>query len=66
MDDLEKGVIRTPLEPEQTYLDDPLRILRTIRFASRYLFQLEHSLLKAFHEEEVRNRFTAKISKERI
>jgi tRNA nucleotidyltransferase (CCA-adding enzyme) len=36
IEDLEKGIIRTPLEPLQTYMDDPLRVLRTIRFATRY------------------------------
>jgi tRNA nucleotidyltransferase (CCA-adding enzyme) len=38
--DLERGLIRTPLEPLQTFLDDPLRVLRTIRFATRFQFEI--------------------------
>ncbi len=33
--DLEKGIIRTPIDPVQTFLDDPLRILRAVRFESK-------------------------------
>ena len=34
------GVIRTPMPPRETFLDDPLRVLRCIRFASRFGFEM--------------------------
>mmetsp|Transcript_98066 Transcript_98066/g.134868 ORF Transcript_98066/g.134868 Transcript_98066/m.134868 type:complete len:159 (+) Transcript_98066:183-659(+) len=39
--DLHNKFIRTPLEPLQTFLDDPLRLLRTIRFANRFEFEID-------------------------
>ncbi len=39
--DLERRVIRTPLEPESTFSDDPLRIMRAIRFAARLGFEID-------------------------
>ena len=40
LEDLRNGVIRTPLPPKETFLDDPLRVLRCIRFASRMGFEI--------------------------
>lgn len=40
MDDLRDGIIRTPLSPLITFRDDPLRVLRAIRFAARFGFTL--------------------------
>jgi len=40
LDDLRNGIIRTPLPPKETFLDDPLRILRCVRFASRLGFDI--------------------------
>ncbi len=37
IEDLEKEILRTPLEPAQTYSDDPLRMMRAVRFASTLL-----------------------------
>ena len=45
--DLERGIIRTPLNPDITYSDDPLRMLRAIRFATQLDFMIERSSLAA-------------------
>ena len=61
--DLVKGILRTPLEPNQTYSDDPLRMMRAIRFASTLNFSIEEKSLKAIQEEVERIRI---VSMERI
>ncbi|KAF8823861.1 hypothetical protein HHX47_DHR9000095 [Lentinula edodes] len=47
LNDLRNGIIRTPLPPRETFLDDPLRIIRCIRFASRFGFQFVPELENA-------------------
>src|SRR5690625_5093651 len=47
IDHLKKGLLKTPLEPAETYSDDPLRMLRAIRFATQLDFLIEHHSLKA-------------------
>jgi poly(A) polymerase len=61
--DLEKGILRTPLDPDTTYSDDPLRMMRAIRFATQLDFQIEASSLKSILENASRLEI---ISKERI
>ncbi|WP_297986751.1 HD domain-containing protein [uncultured Chryseobacterium sp.] len=62
-EDLTKGILRTPLEPHQTYSDDPLRMMRAIRFASTLNFQIEENSLKAIKDEAQRIKI---VSMERI
>jgi len=64
--DLRDGIIRTPLEPHTTFLDDPLRVLRLIRFAVRYDYTLESSTQKAMAASDIKQALVAKISRERV
>ncbi|MGI9583904.1 CCA tRNA nucleotidyltransferase [Chryseobacterium sp. RRHN12] len=63
IDDLEKGILRTPLEPAQTYSDDPLRMMRAVRFASTLHFKIEENSLQAIQQEAERIKI---VSMERI
>jgi tRNA nucleotidyltransferase/poly(A) polymerase len=61
--DIKKKIIKTPIDPFKTFNDDPLRILRAFRFASRLRFHIDKSIMKAAHELKDRLKI---ISQERI
>lgn len=61
--DLENRVIKTPLEPQRTFSDDPLRIMRAIRFATQLGFNIEPQTWQGI--VEMRDRLEI-ISQERI
>lgn len=63
MEDLKQQCIRTPLDPDVTYSDDPLRMLRAIRFASQLNFRIEKASLEAITRNKDRMKI---VSKERI
>ncbi|SDJ30762.1 CCA tRNA nucleotidyltransferase [Chryseobacterium jejuense] len=63
IEDLEKEILRTPLEPAQTYSDDPLRMMRAVRFASTLHFTIEENSLEAIKQEAERIKI---VSMERI
>lgn len=62
-EDLQNGILRTPLEPHQTYSDDPLRMMRAIRFATTLDFEIEQKSLDAIKAECERIKI---VSMERI
>ncbi|AXT58542.1 HD domain-containing protein [Aquimarina sp. AD1] len=63
LEDLKSKIIRTPLDPDITYSDDPLRMMRAIRFATQLNFKIEPTSLEAITKNKDRIKI---ITKERI
>ena len=61
-----QGQLVTPLEPIQTFLDDPLRVLRAIRFAVRFQFQIQADVEAACRKSEIHQALRRKVSRERV
>jgi tRNA nucleotidyltransferase (CCA-adding enzyme) len=66
LQDLESRIARTPLEPEVTMKDDPLRVLRIIRFTSRFRLGLEKDLDRVLRDKRIHEWILKKVSRERI
>lgn len=66
LEDLKAKRIRTPLQPEQTFKDDPLRVLRLIRFASRLDFTIDPESEDWMSNASVMEALKLKISRERV
>lgn len=64
--DLNAKIVRTPIDPVQTFLDDPLRVLRSVRFASRLDFLLDPDLKDAVRQDDIQTSLDRKVSRERV
>ncbi|KAJ2355329.1 CCA tRNA nucleotidyltransferase, mitochondrial [Coemansia erecta] len=64
--DLREGRVRTPMDARQTFADDPLRVLRVLRFASRFGYAIAGSTGAAMQCAVVARDLDAKISRERV
>ena len=64
--DMERKVIKTPLAPLQTFKDDPLRILRSIRFASRLMYEIAPEDEMAIRDCTIKAALRLKITRERV
>jgi len=62
-EDIKKKVLRTPLKPEETFYEDPLRMLRAIRFSAQLGFEVHPDLYRAIRKEKDR---LSIVSQERI
>lgn len=66
VEDIRNGIIKTPLDPMKTFDDDPLRIMRAIRFASRLNFKIEEQTYKAIVSMKDRLKENEVVSTERV
>lgn len=66
LQDMEAKIIRTPLAPYQTFKDDPLRVLRLIRFAARLGYTIHEESLTAMADPTIHEALRLKISRERV
>lgn len=63
LEDIQNRIIRTPLDPNETFSDDPLRMMRAIRFATQLNFKIDIKAIQAIVDNKERIKI---ISKERI
>ncbi|KAI5861926.1 putative poly(A) polymerase [Durotheca rogersii] len=66
LDDMAAGIIRTPLEPRQTFTDDPLRVLRLIRIGSKLGYTVDEETKKWMKDQDIHTALDGKVSRERI
>ena len=66
VEDLKAGILKTPLDPQITMMDDPLRILRALRFSITKDFSISEDIWKAMKQPEILKKLRLTVSQERI
>lgn len=66
LDDMAARIMRTPLQPRQTFMDDPLRVMRLIRISSKLGYSIEKNTMQWMADEGVHRALCEKVSRERI
>ncbi|KZZ95510.1 Poly A polymerase, head domain protein [Moelleriella libera RCEF 2490] len=66
LEDLEARIMRTPLDPYQTFMDDPLRVLRLIRIGSKLSFTIDPAAMRCMRDERIQQALNTKITRERV
>ncbi|KAJ6226296.1 tRNA-nucleotidyltransferase [Anaeramoeba flamelloides] len=66
IEDLKKKLSRTCYDSQQSFLDDPLRVFRTIRYTARFSLRPTEEIINALQNEKVHQMINIKISRERI
>ena len=64
--DLHHRYLQTPLDPQVTFADDPLRILRAIRFAIRFQLSMDDRIVAAAQDQSIQLALQNKVSRERV
>lgn len=64
--DLDARIMRTPLDPRQTFMDDPLRVLRLIRIGSKLGFSIDPEAVRCMKDKETRQALDTMITRDRI
>ncbi len=64
--DLDARIMRTPLDPQRTFMDDPLRVLRLIRIGSKLGFAIDPEAMRWIRHDEVRRALDTMIKRDRI
>ncbi|KAG6009295.1 hypothetical protein E4U21_002899 [Claviceps maximensis] len=66
LEDLDKKIMRTPLDPRQTFMDDPLRVLRLIRIGSKLGFALDPQAVRYMKDDDIQQALETMITRDRV